>query len=167
MPLRITIKVDDSGPQRRLRGMTRRMRNFKPVFRWAFKELQLAHRLNFQSKGAVGGQVWAPLDPEYAAWKLENYGANGILVRTGDLQRSLTFDNARGAVREIRRTKARFGTSIPYARFHQTGTRNMPERPPIVNPEVLQSRLADRMATYIVEGRGVERATGAFRRRSF
>lgn len=167
MSLRITINVDADKPNRRLVGMNRRMNNFKPIFRWAFKELQLAHRLNFQSRGAVGGSVWAPLDPEYAAWKLENYGANGILVRTGDLQRSLTFDNARGAVREIRRRGARFGTKIPYAKFHQRGTTNMPERPPIVNPEILQSRLAERMGQYIIDGRGVQRATGAFRRRSF
>lgn len=167
MSLRINIDVNTNPAERRLSAMKRRMSSFKSVFRWVFKELQAAHRANFATQGAVGGDIWKPLDPQYASWKLENYGARGILVRTGDLQRSLTVENARGAIREIRSQSATFGTSIPYARFHQRGTLNMPERPPIVESDLLNELISQKVAEYIVEGTSVLKASNTFRRRRF
>lgn len=154
----IDIKVDFSQVSSDFRGMSRRAQNFKPAFRWFMKELQVLHMQNFRTRGAVDGSVWKPLDPEYAAWKLENYGARGILVADGSLRASLTFDNARGAIRDVRRTGMRFGTSLPYAKFHQTGTRYMPERRPLVTNQALYERLAQNMAEHVTDGGALQGA---------
>ena len=158
----INITLDARQVKSDFRGMSRRAQNFKPAFRWFMKELQVLHMQNFATRGATDGSVWKPLDPEYAAWKLENYGARGILVADGSLRSSLVFDNARGAVRDIRRKGMRFGTDLPYAKFHQTGTRNMPERRPLITNEALYERLAENMAEHITDG-GATRGARALR----
>jgi len=145
-------EVDTSGPRRRLAAIARRSKDFRPVLRWAFQELQKSHRDNFRTQGAVDGFPWAPLSPEYAAWKLEEYGAHGILVRRGPLESSLTLNNARGAVREIGLNTASFGTEIPYAKFQQTGTRFMPRRKPVFLPPLMAFRTANVVAEYLVHG---------------
>lgn len=167
MSASVKVTVDSRSAQNRFRGMIRRMQSFKPVFRWAFKEIQAAHAANFATNGAVDGSPWKPLDPQYAAWKIENYGANGILVRTGELRSSLTIDNARGAIREIRRQSATFGTDIPYAKFHQRGTQNMPERPPIISNDLVYAGIGDKLAEYIVDGNQVLKFRNTFKRRRF
>ena len=150
----IEVSADFSQVVSDFRGMSRRSRNFKPAFRWFMKELQALHMQNFRTNGAVDGSVWKPLDPEYAAWKLENYGARGILVADGSLRASLVFDNSRGAIREVRRTGMRFGTSLPYAQFHQIGTRDMPKRRPLVTNQAAIERLAENIAEHITDGVG-------------
>jgi len=167
MSVKIRVSADTSQVNRRYRAMTKRLTNFRPVFRWAFKELQALHRTNFELEGALDGRPWAPLDPQYASWKLENYGAKGILVRTGDLRDSLVFDNARGAVREIRRQSATFGTEIEYAKFHERGTTKMPRRSPILDNRFLTEVMSQKIANYIVEGDNVLQKANSFRRRSF
>lgn len=47
------------------------------------------------------------------------------LVASGDLKASLTKTGAKGAIREIRPTELRFGTSIFYARWQNYGTSHM------------------------------------------
>lgn len=146
------IDVDTSALKRRFNAMSRRSRDFDPVFRWVFQSLQRAHMMNFATEGATHGGPWKPLDPQYASWKLENYGAHGILVREGDLRSSLTIENSRGAIREIRKTSATFGTKIPYATFHKTGTRKMAKREPLFIPNLMANRTANVVAEYIVHG---------------
>lgn len=144
--------VDTSALVKRFTAMSRRAKNFKPVLRWTFQELQKAHLANFAAQGTVAGAGWAPLSPAYASWKLANYGAQGILVRSGELRRSLTFDSARGAIRDIDNTDATFGTNISYAKFHQSGTRFMPDRKPVFLPELMAERTAMMVAEHIVYG---------------
>ena len=146
------VKVDTSALKRRFAKMSKRSKDFKAVFRWVFQELQRSHYENFKSEGALSGFRWQPLQPQYAAWKLEHYGAHGILVRTGALESSLSFSSARGAVRDIGLTSATFGTSIPYAAYHKFGTRRMPMRPPIFVPNFMATRTANVVAEYIVHG---------------
>jgi phage gpG-like protein len=53
-------------------------------------------------------------------------------VRTGALRDSLTQPVAPGHVEEMDRQTLSMGSRLPYALFHQTGTRRMPARPIIV-----------------------------------
>ena len=69
-----------------------------------------------------GGPGWAPLSPAYAAWKAQNYGGRPILVRTGEMRGGM------GNVRRISEKSLEWGTNVPYAVFHQRGTRKMPQR---------------------------------------
>ena len=154
------VDVDTSKADRRFGKILRRSRDFKPVFRWMFQELQEAHRENFKTQGAASGFPWKPLEPQYASWKIENYGANGVLVRSGDLERSLTMNSSRGAVRDIGARTAEFGTKLPYAKFHQSGTSNMAQRKPLFLPRLMADRTADAVGEYLVHGSVGMRATG-------
>ena len=146
-------KVDTSALRRRFMAMSRRAQNFTPVFRWMMQELQKAHRDNFRTEGTTSGFPWQPLDPQYASWKLANYGANGILVRSGDLRNSLTSMNSnRGAVRDIGLRTAYFGTTIGYAKFHQSGTSNMAQRKPLFVPKMMAHDVARATGEHIVYG---------------
>lgn len=154
------VDVDTSKADRRFGQILRRSRDFKPVFRWMFQELQEAHRENFRTQGAASGFPWKPLEPQYASWKIENYGANGVLVRSGDLERSLTMNSGRGAVRDIGARTAEFGTKLPYAKFHQSGTSNMAQRKPLFLPRLMAGRTADAVGEYLVHGSVGMRTTG-------
>ena len=58
--------------------------------------------------------------------------ASPLLVRTGALRDSLTTPGAAGSVEELDGGSLTLGTRLPYAMFHQLGTRRMPARPLIV-----------------------------------
>ena len=145
-------KVDQKAVKRRFRGMRRRSRDFSSVFRWSMLELQRAHERNFATRGAASGNVWPPLDNEYAGWKLSEYGAKGILIQEGTLKDSLTRWNARGAIRDISAKQARFGTTIGYAQFHQTGTRDMPQRKVMYTPATFADGVAQASGKHVVYG---------------
>ena len=152
MAIRVRIKkVDTSAVRRRFRAMRRRSRNVRPVLRWALRELEREHLKNFNSGGALAGG-WAPLDNEYAAWKLANYGAGGILVLDGDLKAGLTRWGGKGAVREIKKTKATFGVKHEAVKFHQYGTSKMARRKVVFLPNRFAFGVAEATAEHIVYG---------------
>jgi len=76
-----------------------------------------------------------------------------LLKFSGKLAASITNPSAPGAVRSITATSLVLGTQIPYAIYHQLGTKNMPARPPIINKKsaehgqshIFESRLASYM----------------------
>lgn len=150
----------------RLAKMAERATDFGPVFRWAQRELEKANRDNFRSRGASSGHPWMPLDDEYARWKLAHHGPKPPLVIDGRLFKEVTF--LRGPPNSIGKLTATFGTDLPYAKFHQAGTRDMPARKIIFVPKLFSQRLSERMAKYIVygnmQGISIRRARGLFER---
>jgi phage gpG-like protein len=153
MATRVKITdVDTSALRRRFSQMARRSEDFSPMFRWALRQLQEAHAKNFASRGSLGGSTWKPLDPEYASWKLAEYGSGGILVRSGALRDSLTNWSARGAIREIGNTRATFGTSLDYSEFHELGTLKMPARKINFAPRHFANRVAQAAGEHVVYG---------------
>ena len=90
--------------------------------------IQDGEREQFLSQVSPSGSSWEPLAPVTVARK----GFSAILIDTGRLFESVTTPN--GTRDTIWETSAAgsylvFGTDVPYARFHQTGTRKMPARP--------------------------------------
>lgn len=84
-----------------------------------------------QQGGGPARGSWAQLTPAYEAWKSVHYPGAPILVRTGALQDALTHSGSPHAARDWSSSMFNFGTSgLPYASFHQTGTRRMKDRPP-------------------------------------
>jgi phage gpG-like protein len=83
----------------------------------------------FDSGGNASGG-WASLKPNYAKWKARHFPNAKILELTGLLKGSLTNQNP-WTVNELEKLKVTLGTKINYAGYHQTGTRNMPQRRPI------------------------------------
>ena len=84
----------------------------------------------FVTQGASVGAPWAPLSPEYAAWKAKRYPGKGILVRTGKMQKS--FVTQYGAM------EASITNPTAYFKYHQS---NAP-----------RSRLPRRMMMYLTNG---------------
>jgi phage gpG-like protein len=143
MATRITIEVDDSEAQRRLAATQRRSQDLKPVFQEARVILGASNAANFASNGLpVGG--WAPRQRDHA-WP--------PLVKTGRLFNSLA--NLRGAPNEINKRNATFGTNVEYAKFHQSGTRQMPKRQIVFEPLGFRRTIAQAGADHII---GVRRA---------
>lgn len=64
----------------------------------------------------------------YAARKAKQYPGKTILRRKDRMYKSLVRKNAPGNVSRVRPMEAEFGTTVPYARHHQTGTGTMPAR---------------------------------------
>jgi len=148
--LRIKITVDAKAAIRRMKAMEKRSRDFRPVLRWAKRELQKANAANFTSNGLpVGG--WSPLKPRYAAWKATRFPGTPTLVMSGKLFRELRSLN--GPANSIGMTSATFGTDIEYAKFHQYGTSKMPKRQIIYEPNQFAERLAILAADYVSDGR--------------
>ena len=90
----------------------------------------------FASEGRAEGTPWAARKSVGAVHELPTtqraIHESPLLVRTGALQRSLTVRGAAGHVERLEAQSLAIGTSLPYALFHQTGTRRMPARPIIV-----------------------------------
>lgn len=96
-----------------------------PVFETALKEQFMA-----EGRGPYAGP-WAPLSAKYAAWKEVHYPGAKKLVRTGNLKAALTDSTSPFAARDYSASELAFGSQgLPYGSFHQTGTANMPGRPP-------------------------------------
>lgn len=154
---RMTMKRDIRRALRRLDAMEDAAKDFRVVFQWARTELAKANAANFSSSGLpVGG--WSPLKPKYAAWKSRNFPGAPIMVQGGSLRRDLS--TLRGPANDIRKTKAKFGTSIEYAKFHQYGTTKMAKRQIIFEPPLFAKQLALQSKQHIVNA-----ANNAARRR--
>jgi hypothetical protein len=71
---------------------------------------------------------WAPLDPQYAAWKARNgYGTRpGVL--TGGLLDSLTKEGDRYHFERVTADRLEVGTKNPVARLFDKGTKRQPKR---------------------------------------
>lgn len=94
--------------------------------------LEDASAKQFAAEGA-GPQAgsWAALSTRYAEWKSKVAPGAPKLVLSGNLREALSSSSAPGALRDVSGESLTFGTSgVPYASFHQTGTRRMPARPP-------------------------------------
>lgn len=101
--------------------------DYRPAWPDVQAAMEAVEEAQFSSQGAHGSGGWAPLNPRYAAYKAATYGAKPILERTGDLKASLTGKTGK-SVREMRRLEFQYGTRVPYAGFHQSGTSRMPRR---------------------------------------
>jgi hypothetical protein len=142
------------------------MEDFRPVFRWARGILERANRLNFSTKGTFSSSPWPPLDPEYGAWKILNRGPRPLMVDTMKLKLSLVA--LRGSPNEIGLKNAYFGTDVPYAKWHQKGTRKMPKRQIVFVPPLFAQRLALETLSHIIYGRlGAAGAAVEFLKKAF
>lgn len=108
----------------------------------------------FYTEGvALTGRPWAPLNPDYLAWKARVGLPTARLHRTLAMRRS--FTSRPMAVETYAPMSARFGSDDPKAAFHQYGTRFMPQRKIMeadVNPDFADD-VNSVLARYIFEER--------------
>jgi phage gpG-like protein len=135
--MQLSVHIDADEAKQLIRSVRNQTRQYVVVFEEARIYLQTAYTANFAGRGVeVGG--WAP----YGAWT-PMVGQPASLVRTGLLMESLI--SLRGAPKQ-----ATFGTNVPYAGFHQDGTRQMPMRQVVFEPVGFAEFLANRVADHVV-----------------
>lgn len=84
-----------------------------PLMRGVGSIIENSTRERFSTKTAPDGSTWADLKPSTLKAKK---GRGSKMVEYGDLMRSIThYANS---------TSAAVGTDRPYAKYHQTGTKN-------------------------------------------
>ncbi len=134
--MRVTIDVYGSKVlDRELRGVEERVEHMQPAFAELGRKLREYEQALFRTSGASGGTPWPPLQASTIASKARSKNptirrnANRILIARGILRASLTTSKARGHVERATDHGLEFGSTIPYGRFHQHGTRHMPARP--------------------------------------
>ena len=113
----IDITVDDRELLATLERLRRRLADLTPAMRGIATELEARIEARFERQVDPSGRPWAPLRPSTLERK-KRKGA--ILYDTGDLQGSLTS----AAERDF----AQVGFGVPYAAYHEFGTRRMPRR---------------------------------------
>jgi len=99
----------------------------------------------FASEGRAEGTPWPPRKSPARAGAVRE---PPLLIRTGALRDSLLGPSALGHVEELEEQSLTLGSRLPYAMFHQLGTRRMPARPLIV----LSGERAERWAEIIRSG---------------
>lgn len=122
------------------------LKDLTPFWRevWAPKYFAVVQDL-FKTGGAArgtGGKFkggnWAWLSPKYRAWKAVHYPGAPILVRTGEMRESVRWYGTNlgpGGLFDPHPSYVIAGTTIPYAKYHQTGTKHMPARPFLPPPD--------------------------------
>ncbi len=107
--------------------------DLRPAFRTVALYLNSQARRNFVNQSAPDGTPWARFKHKPSA---KRGGASAKLLRdTGVLQASVTS----GVVEDVTSFSLRWGTNVPYAKFHQFGTRHLPARPFIgITPAMVQ-----------------------------
>jgi len=121
----------------------------RPVWPAIEDDFYALEKAQFASQGAEGGSPWAPLALSTAKWRAVRFPGNPILVRTGDLEKSLTDPHDPNAVCVEGRGELTLGSRLPYGLYHQTGTRRMPARPLIQFSEAFRSAVMRHIQTYL------------------
>ena len=127
IPFRVNLKINAKDALDRLSKHGAKLSDLTPF--WQNTAVPVTKRLFasiFQGEGQTPlTSRWAPLSPQYKAWKERNYPGKTILRRTDRLFHSVV-NNPNLNITPERLT---FGTNVPYASFHETGTSKMPARP--------------------------------------
>lgn len=103
----------------------------------------------FVSEGALTGDRWAPLSPAYEIWKRKHFPGAGILMRSGQLKDSLMGSDAPGAIFRATSDSLEIGTSVGHGRYHQLGTRRLPQRPPLRVDQAFVTNIGRSLNKYV------------------
>lgn len=152
------IEVDGGGFDPFVLALDRfrqKLDDVEPVWELAIKWLMIEHAGAFHAQKQAGtSDKWAPLSDKYRAYKDRVRPGRKILVFDGDLRDSLT--KADRGVRVVEPGFMVFGSDIDYAKYHMTGTPNMPARPPLIDAKRSKSfkrYLAVILQEHIVKGK--------------
>lgn len=122
------IEIDANKALANLGLIKKKLYDFRPVFKWIAEDFAKSQGTMFRKRGAISGyQKWADLDPKTIARK-RGKNKRKILQDTGKLYRSLTNTSDGDFVATYNRKSLEIGTKVPYAKYHMTGTQNMPQR---------------------------------------
>lgn len=104
-------------------GLIANIRDWRTLWPQVINQIVKIEEKQFSTMGALGEHgEWAPLTPDYAAAKARQYGGKPILQASERLRDSLVGHTG-DTIEELGPLKMRFGSSVEYALYHQTGTR--------------------------------------------
>ncbi|NER97508.1 MAG: hypothetical protein F6J86_27275 [Symploca sp. SIO1B1] len=116
----ISIEFDGRQTKAILKRYKSRVRNLENPLRGWGNWMEQETERQFATETDPDGVRWAALAPSTLAQKRRLGYPDSILTRTGKMRRSVnSVADARGVL---------IGVDVPYAIFHQQGTRKMPQR---------------------------------------
>lgn len=128
MPVLFTLKVDGSKLDSMIRGLGEKIRDWTEAWPKVSLAIQRIFNEQFASEGARGpAGPWPELKEGYARRKQRVYPGRNLLEASGRLRRSLV-SGTDDTLEEFAPRRMRFGTTAPYALYHQRGTKKMPPR---------------------------------------
>jgi len=128
MPVRLTATVENQVEfDRTFTRFVSQLTDWREIWPAVIVELRNIMREQFAAQGTGRRGRWPQLSARYAAQKRKKYPGLPILQRTRRLVSSLTTNTVNTIIIATAKTLT-FGSSLPYGRFHQTGTRRMPAR---------------------------------------
>lgn len=136
--------------KRRLGSARDRSRDVRPAWAAVGDDVADAMAMQFMTAGAAAGRPWAPLNPDYLAWKVAHNYDPRTLHRTRRMRDSLVSRPM--DIEEYHAEYADFGSSDEKLPFHQYGTSRMPQREVLFWHEPLITRTVRRVRNYIVTG---------------
>ena len=142
----------DKQIERELLRWNDRALDAQPAFEAIGEFLIAETELQFETEGKHASGGWKPLKRATVAAKRRKGLRLQILQATGTLRATLTERGTPGMIFETTPTGLRFGSHVPYAEFHQTGTRTMPRRRPIELTEATRRTVVKMLQAYIVKG---------------
>ncbi len=119
------------------------IKDLRPIWKDVCRLLRKNEFDVFLKQGAVGEAApesgvetwgeWKELNKKYAARKAADGFGSKILIREGDLFRSLVLEKTKGSVFGPHPLWMEYGTTIPYAAVHQRPrpTNKLPKREPL------------------------------------
>lgn len=153
MPFKLEFEITypDERPLKRALVVYERVQDLSPAFERILPLLQQYTESYLAAEGAhEGNPRFAPLSPRYARYKAKRYPNAPILTRSGRMRQSLAGITT-DSIADITPDTLTYGTRVPYALYHQTGTRKMPKRPPLKLSKPLSTRILTAMRNYLIE----------------
>jgi len=158
----VTLKIDyDQAEFDRIKRMVREMgeraQDVSPAWDALLTWFSEQNFEQWLSRGSRYHTHWAPLAPSTLAEKFRKGLPLHPLIRTGKLVNSLAHRPLK--VEHMTGSQVTAGTDVPYAKFHQTGTRYMPRRVLFSPAQIRKEQAATTaVANWIIRG---ERRVGA------
>lgn len=125
--------------------------NIMPVGLAIIKDIKDSNQKQFETEGEHASGGWAPLADSTIAAKVAGGFPLDILQRTRRLMLSLT-EGTEDTIEEVDPGGFVFGSEVEYGKFHQTGTKTMPQRRPLEFNEVDKVLWMKRIQRYILTG---------------
>jgi hypothetical protein len=138
----------------KLTAMRERAKDVTPAWQAIIDWFAEQNAAQFATEGQRYRARWAPLAPSTLEEKRRLGYPADTLVRTRRLRTSLTVRPL--GIEHVTPTEMAAGTTVRYARFHQRGTRHMPQRKLISAAQIRREQVVTTtVANWIIKGEAV------------
>lgn len=131
-----------------------------PAFAMIYNFLLRVEKLQFDTQGGASGHPWPALKAGTVEEKLRKGLRPEILRATDELMLSLTSEGDSNQLHEVGPSWLAFGSNLPYATAHQSGTDHIPQRRPVDLTEANKVAIAKSLQLWIARGVAPEIAFG-------